>query len=77
MRRNKFLYPDPELAKNLRKLCAERNILQSDLAACCVKEKKAAMHWLNEISSPTAWDLKQICITYGLSADEMLGLKKR
>ena len=76
-RRNILNFPDPVLAKNLRKLVAEKNLTQKQLASCCGKERKAYLNWLNEYTSPSAWDLKQICITYGVSADEMLGLKVR
>ena len=69
-------YPDATLAKNLKRLCAERNIKQAELARICDKERKTANAWVNCVSSPTAWDIKQICMRYNLSADELLGLRK-
>lgn len=74
-RRNIANFPDPILARNIRRLLAERNITQQQFANCCEKERKAVSSWVNEYSSPSAWDLKQICLNYGVSADEMLGLK--
>lgn len=74
-RRNILNFPDPVLAKNLRKLVAEKNLTQKQLARCCGKERKACLNWLNEYTSPSAWDLKQICITYRVSADKLLVLK--
>lgn len=76
-RRNILNFPDFILAENLRKLVSEKKLTHQDLASVCKKERKSALNWLNEYSSPSAWDLKQICLRYNLSADEMLGLKKR
>lgn len=39
-RRNILNLPDPVLAKNLRKLVAEKNLTQKQLANCCEKERK-------------------------------------
>lgn len=74
-RKNILNFPDPMLATNIRKLIAERNLTQEQFATCCDKSRKAICSWVNEYSSPSAWDLKQICLTYRVSADEMLGLK--
>lgn len=76
-RRNILNFPDPVLARNIRKLIAEKGITQKKFAECCQKERKAVLSWVNEYTSPSAWDLKQICIEYGVSADEMLGLNKK
>lgn len=73
-RKNILNFPDPVLAHNLQELCAVKNITQGQLASVCEKDRKAALAWIHEYTSPSAYDLKQICIRYHLSADEMLGL---
>lgn len=76
-RRNILLFPDPILAENIRKLIDKKGISYERFASCCQKSRKAVINWCNEYSSPSAWDLKQICLNYRVSADEMLGLKNK
>lgn len=68
-------YPDVVLARNLKKLCAEKNITQGQMGAICYKDRKAVNAWVNCVASPSAYSLKKICAYYGVSADELLGLR--
>lgn len=70
-------YPDPVLADNIRALIQEKKITGKQLAATCNKERKSVTNWINCYSSPSAWDIIQICINYRVSADELLGIKGR
>lgn len=72
-----YKYPDLVLAENIRKLMKEKKLSCRQLASVCGKERKSALNWANEVSGPSARDLKRICLAYGLSADEMLGIKRR
>lgn len=76
-RRDKLLIPDIIIANNIKTLIAERNITQEQLASCCGKSRKAAMHWVNGYSNPSAMDIKNICLNYGISADELLGIRRQ
>ena len=70
-------YPSLTLANNLRRLCEEKHITQKQLAELCGKERKATFSWVNCVSSPSALDLKLICEKYNVSADDLLGLKRK
>ena len=76
-RRNVLNFPDPIVAENIKNLIKEKGLTQQQFADCVFKERKAICSWVNEYSSPSAWDLKRICLTYGVSADEMLGIQRR
>ena len=69
-------YPMLLLSRNLKRLCAEKNIKQKELAEICGKERKTASSWINCVSTPSAIDIYCICKRYNLSANELLGLKE-
>lgn len=69
------IYPDPVFARNLKKLLAEKNLTQKRVANMLGKERKSVSSWILGYTSPTVPELKQICLEYRVSADELLGLK--
>lgn len=76
MRQNKNHVPDKVIANNIKRICAEQNISQSDLGAICGKSFRSAHHWIHGASTPSAEDIKKICVALHLSADELLGIKR-
>lgn len=69
------VYPDATLARNIKKILAEKNMTQRRLAEIVGKERKTINAWVNCLSSPSATEIKIICLEFRISADELLGLK--
>lgn len=72
----KKIYPDPVFARNLKKLLAEKRLTQERFANVLGKERKSVNNWINCLTAPTVTELKMICLEYGVSADEMLGIRR-
>lgn len=64
------------IAQNIRKLLAEKNITQEELANTCERHTRTAWCWANGRYVPNSEDIRKICIVYQVSADELLGIRE-
>jgi len=67
--------PDGILADNLRQLVIDSGISVRAFSRKIHRPHKTVLTWINGEHSMRADDLKLICQTYNLSADELLGLR--
>lgn len=71
-----YPYPDPVIARNLKRLLAERNVTQVEVARMLNKDRKCVYSWVNCLTSPNTTDFKRLCLIFNISADELLGIDK-
>jgi transcriptional regulator with XRE-family HTH domain len=64
------------LGENLKKARKEAGVTQKDLASCLQVYQKDISRWENGDIIPNALTLAKICVELGVSADEILELKK-